>query len=163
MLVDLSLPGTSWDFILAKEAAPFTKCPTPGPAWGSACGFWLQRPGWPRGLTGGLRAPAQRAACRWPSLDGARGPARNASPPLRSERRAPEGSPRLLPGPASGLGRGGGGGRVGVGCGPPRAPGQAAAAPGWDGTARCGCYSSRSSAAPPRRAATPGSWRWCGL
>lgn len=31
----------------------------------------------------------------------------------------------------------------------------------WGGTAHCGCCNTRSSAAPPRRAATPRSWRWC--
>lgn len=31
----------------------------------------------------------------------------------------------------------------------------------WGDTARCGCCNIRSSAAPPRRAATLQSWRWC--
>lgn len=40
-------------------------------------------------------------------------------------------------------------------------PGRAGRGSAWGGTARCGCCSTRSSAAPPHRAATPRSWRWC--
>lgn len=40
-------------------------------------------------------------------------------------------------------------------------PGRAGRGSAWGGTARCGCCNTRSSAAPPRRAATPRSWRWC--
>lgn len=40
-------------------------------------------------------------------------------------------------------------------------PGCAGREFGWVDTARCDCCNTRSSAAPPRRAATPQSWRWC--
>lgn len=43
----------------------------------------------------------------------------------------------------------------------PALPGHAGRESAWGGTARCDCCSSRSTAAPPRRVATPRSWHWC--
>lgn len=40
-------------------------------------------------------------------------------------------------------------------------PGHAAHESAWGDTAHCGCCNIQSSAAPPRRVATPRSWRWC--
>lgn len=43
----------------------------------------------------------------------------------------------------------------------PPLPGRAGRGSARGDTARCGCCSTRSSAAPPRRVATPRSWHWC--